>query len=275
MKPKLTYCMELLALSAILALAPSAAYAEGGTFLLPENAATYGAKIDDLYYGVLYLTGGAFVAVLITLIYFCVRYRSRDGARAHYSHGNSWNALALSGSLALLVFLGIDMNVVRMSNAAAKELKNPPESADALHVQVLAQQFSWSFRYPGADGKFGPTDKKFMDSTNTFGVDRDHKDGEDDIISEGVLCVPFGKPIVLEMRSKDVIHSFFLVNFRVKQDVVPGMKTQIWFQSTRTGEFEIACAELCGMMHSQMSAILTVREEAQYKEWMTEKEKYQ
>lgn len=258
-----------IALAAIAGGCAQAAEANGYSWLLPEDAGTYGYKIDALYGALLYSTGIAFLIVVAALAYFCVRYRARKGTKALYTHGDSWKSMAVTGTLALMVFLGIDMNTVRLSNAAAKDIQHPPENSMRVHVQ--AQQFSWMFHYPGADGKFGRTDPQFITDTNLFGVDPNDPDGKDDIMNEGVLCVPDNKPVVLEMRSRDVIHSFFLPNFRVKQDVVPGMKTQLWFQSTRTGTFEIACAELCGMLHSQMSGILSVRTQAEFEKWLKEK----
>lgn len=239
--------------------------------MLPENVCVYGDKVDHIYYMLLILTGIAAVAVLGSLLYFCIRYRAKKGVKAHYTYGNSWSALGLTGTLALTVFLTIDMNTVRMSNAAARETQKTPDAKDAVHIQVLAQQFSWSFRYPGADGKFGRNDLKKSDSDNLFGLDSSDKDAHDDVVIEGLLCVPVNKPIVLEIRSKDVIHSFFLPNFRIKQDAVPGMKTTIWIQATRTGDFDIACAELCGMLHSQMAARLQVRSEEEFQVWLKKK----
>jgi len=260
----------VLALLAGLAGRSAAAAEETGySWLLPEDAGTYGHKVDVLYGALLYSTSIAFLIVVAALAYFCVRYRAKKGSKAQYTHGDSWKAMGVTGTLALMVFICIDMNTVRLSNAAAKDMQHPPEGAMRVHVQ--AQQFSWMFHYPGADGKFGRTDAKFISDSNLFGVDPADPDGKDDVMNEGVICVPVNTPVVLEMRSRDVIHSFFLPNFRVKQDVVPGMRTQLWFQATRTGTFEIACAELCGMLHSQMSGILSVRTQAEFEKWLKEK----
>jgi cytochrome c oxidase subunit II len=260
-----------LAAALLLFVAAPKAFAESSiSWMLPENVSTYGGKIDSLFIALVWLTGAAFAAVVISLLYFCLRYRAQEGKKAEYTHGNSFKAMAVTGTLALLVFVGIDMNVVRMSNAAAKELYAIPKD-NALRVQVLAQQFSWGFRFPGPDGKFGRCDFKKADSTNIFGIDENDPDGKDDVVTEGALSVPVGVPVVLEMRAKDVIHSFFLPHFRVKQDVVPGMTTSMWFQATRTGEFEIACAELCGMLHSKMGGVMTVRDQAGFENWLKER----
>jgi cytochrome c oxidase subunit 2 len=253
----------------LLSLAPFALRAqEAAITMLPENVCTYGSKIDHLYYTIFYTTAAAAAVVMGALLYFCLRYRQRDGARAHYTHGNSWTALGVTGSLAAMVFLGIDVNTVRLSNSAARETQHMPDGGDVIHIQVAAQQFAWYFRYPGVDGKFGKNDFKKANTDNPFGVDRDDPTGKDDIQVEGVCCVPVDRPIVFEIRSKDVIHSFFLPNFRIKQDAIPGMKNHIWIQATRTGDFDIACTELCGMMHSQMGGMLKVRTDAEYQQWL-------
>src|SRR5689334_13995529 len=136
----------------LLSLAPLALRAqEAAITMLPENVCTYGSKIDHLYYTIFYTTAGAAAVVMGALLYFCLRYRQRDGARAHYTHGNSWTALGVTGSLAAMVFLGIDVNTVRLSNSAARETQHMPDGADVIHIQVAAQQFAWYFRYPGVD----------------------------------------------------------------------------------------------------------------------------
>jgi len=236
--------------------------------MLPENVSTYGGKIDHLYYTLMALTGTAGIAVLCSLVYFCIRYRHKVGTPAHYTHGNSWGALGLSGSLALMVFVAIDMNTVRLSNAAARESQHLPDEKNAIRIQVLAQQFAWSFRYAGPDGQFGKFDLKKSNSENLFGIDKHDRAGKDDVQIEGVVCIPVNRPVIFEIRSKDVIHSFFLPNFRIKQDAMPGMKNSIWVQATRTGDFDIACTEMCGMMHSQMAGRLLVKEQKEYEQWL-------
>jgi cytochrome c oxidase subunit II len=247
-------------------LAGSARADEVLSRLLPPDVGTYGHLVDRLFFVLIYLTGAAFLIVVAAVIYFCIRYRATATRRAEYTHGNSWRALAVTTTLALVVFISIDMNTVRLSNAAAKAMQNPPENA--MVVKVLAQQFSWSFRFAGRDGKFGKADMSLADSDNLFGVVGSDPHGKDDIVVEGLLCVPVNQPVVLIMESKDVLHSLFLPHFRVKQDVVPGMQTQMWFQCTKPGEYEIACAELCGMLHSQMGGRLRVYEQQEYEDWL-------
>jgi cytochrome c oxidase subunit 2 len=120
---------------------------------------------------------------------------------------------------------------------------------DALQVEILAEQFAWNIRYPGPDGKLNTAD---------------------DIVTLNQLHFPVGKAVVATLRSKDVIHSFFLPEFRVKQDAVPGMSTRIWFDGMRTGHWEIACAELCGLGHYRMKGFVTVETPQEFEKWLAE-----
>ena len=258
----------LLAALGLLALPARADLGDSFKWMLPESASSYAPSVDRLYFYLIVTTGTAFAIVICAVVYLCVRYRHREGRKAYYTHGNSWSATALTLFLAMTVFTCIDLNVVRMSNAAAKETQTYPDDAHALHIQVLAQQFNWRFHYAGPDGKFGHANMSKDSAENFFGLDTSEADARDDITSEGSLCVPVNTPVILEIRAKDVIHSFFIPNFRIKQDAVPGMKTQCWFMATKVGDYDVACAQLCGMMHSQMHANLMVREQKEYEEWL-------
>jgi cytochrome c oxidase subunit 2 len=143
--------------------------------------------------------------------------------------------------------------------------------ANATIIQVTGEQFSWNFHYPGADGQFGRTDTKLITATNTIGLDREDPAAKDDVVSIAVMHAVLNKPVRIRLRSKDVIHSFFLPNFRLKQDAVPGMAIEVWFTPTKTGPFEVACAELCGLGHYRMKAALTVDEsQEKFNEWLAE-----
>jgi cytochrome c oxidase subunit 2 len=143
--------------------------------------------------------------------------------------------------------------------------------ADAYTVQVTGEQFQWNFHYPGADGAFGRTDNSLISTTNFIGLDRNDPAGRDDIVVLNQMHIPSNRPIRVRLRSKDVTHSFFLPNLRVKQDAVPGMQIEIWFTPTRPGTYEIACAELCGLGHYRMKGILTIDEsEEAFNAWLVE-----
>ena len=145
-------------------------------------------------------------------------------------------------------------------------LEVPP---DAVSIEVTAQQFMWNARYPGPDGMLGKTDPKLIDeATNSLGVVESDPAGKDDILTVNEITVPVNRTVKIRLKSKDVIHSFFLPNFRVKQDAIPGMTPEVVFVPTRTGNFEVACAELCGLAHYRMRAFFNVVTEAQYQDWL-------
>jgi cytochrome c oxidase subunit 2 len=264
-----------LALSGLLGSAGAEEAQSRLAWMLPEGISHYGDKVDTLYHTLVYTTALVFGLVLAILIYMCVRYRAKVGRKAYFTHGDSWKATALTGSLAVCVFVGIDMNCVRLSEQASEVARTPPDLAGATQVQVVAKQFSWHFRYPGNDGKFGKMNMKKANDINNFGASAKDPDGKDDLQVEGTMAVPVNKPVVIELRSRDVIHSFFLPSMRFKQDCVPGMRSTFWFLPTKTGKYDIACTELCGMMHSQMAGTLKVLEEADYKKWLKEQIEYQ
>jgi|SRR5262245_5895312 len=154
-------------------------------------------------------------------------------------------------------------------------LNQPPSGA--IRIEVTGQQFVWHFRYPGVDGRFGTIDPKLYDDVDNsigarpgpLGIDPRDPAGQDDLVVSS-LVVPIGRPVNLTLRSKDVIHDFFVPALRIKHDAVPGMLINIHFEATKEGRYEIACAELCGLLHHQMRAYLDVKSQADYESWMKE-----
>lgn len=215
------------------------------TWWLPDQSSTVAAPIDDLFYLILWITSAVFAIVFVALIWFMIRYRYRSDRRAIYSHGNNKLEVAWTVIPALiLVFLGI------ISQSVWSDIKQDVPGADtSLVVDVRPRQFQWDIRYAGADNKF-----------NT----------PDDITTINQLHVPVNKAVVLNMDAQDVIHSFFVPEFRIKQDAVPGMITRFWFTATKTGGYEIACAELCGLGHYRMRGFLTVHQPADFDTWYAE-----
>src|SRR5262249_9441207 len=215
-------------------------------FWFPALASEHGARIDSLFMAVLIVSGIAFVLVQGALGYFVARYGENGRERASYWHDNpKAEAILLITTaviLTVLVFMGQRV-------WASIYFSNIP--TDATIVQVTGEQFSWTFHYAGPDGKFGRSDTKLITSTNAIGLDRTDPDAKDDVMMP-IMHAPVNKPVRVQLRSKDVIHSFFLPNFRVKQDAVPGMGIEVWFTPTVAGEYEIACAELCGLGHYRM-----------------------
>jgi len=140
--------------------------------------------------------------------------------------------------------------------------------ADPLLVEVVGKQFEWIVRYPGKDGTFGPYDFKWVNGAdNPLGLDEDDDLATDDVIAKE-LYLPVGRPVSIRLRTHDVIHSFFVPEFRVKQDLIPGFPTEVRFTPTRTGEFELACTELCGLGHYTMNTQVKVLEAAEFDQWL-------
>jgi len=215
----------------------------------PKDVSLDGYRIDKvIQYTDLVITI-YFGIVILAMLYFVVKYRARPGHKADYDHGNSKKHVMATLAVGLLVFFSVDTVIETMSFRDLKEaFWNFPKGENVVRVEVMPQQFAWNFRYPGADGKF-----------NT----------DDDLIpAQNQMHVPVGKPIVIQIAPWDVIHSFYIPNFRVKQDATPGMVNAMWFQALETGEFEIACAELCGNSHYKMKGYLTVDSQEDYENWL-------
>ncbi len=206
---------------------------------LPPAASTFAGDIDFMFTLILVITGIALVVVEAGVISFAIRYRARPGRRAFYTHGSAKAEVVWSAVPAVtVVILGI------MSNGLWTKIKGRDSvPAGAYPIGVRAKQFEWRFTYPGPDGQFGTAD---------------------DFTVRNQLHVPVGRPVVVHLTAEDVIHSFFVPEFRLKQDAVPGMDIQAWFQATKVDSLELGCAELCGMGHYKMRARVWVWPAEQY-----------
>jgi cytochrome c oxidase subunit 2 len=219
----------------------------------PQLASVRGGDIDGVFSAVLIVTGIAFVGVQGVLGYFVARYGAKGTERAGYWHDNPKAEAGLLIGTAVIMTILVFMGQRVWANIYFTEA--PPGS---LEVQVTGEQFAWNFHYAGPDGVFGRTDAKLITDTNQIGLDRKDPAAKDDIVVLNEMHAVVGKPLKVRLRSKDVIHSFFLPNMRVKQDAVPGMSILVWLEPTKTGDFELACAELCGLGHYRMKAKLVV-----------------
>ncbi|HWT79567.1 MAG TPA: cytochrome c oxidase subunit II, partial [Candidatus Methylomirabilis sp.] len=186
---------------------------------LPENVSTFGGEIDSLFYLIYYLTGAVFILVTVTMIVFLVMYRQRQGRRAIYSHGNTTLEIIWT-VVPAVIFVTLSF----MSQATWARIKGQAPPGD-VEVRVTGKQFNWEIVYPGPDGKFGTPD---------------------DLMAENDLHVPVGKVVWVYLGSKDVIHSFYLPNLRLRQDAVPGREILVWFKATKPGKYEMPCSQLCG-----------------------------
>jgi len=270
MKSKSLGRIEALLLSlSLLALVVIAIVTLSGRFWwLPPLASEHGRQIDFLFTTTLVITGAVFILVQLLLAFLVFRYSGSKERKAIYFTENktlelAWTIIPAT-ILTILIFFGGRL-------WSKIQLSEPPK--DAFKVEVWGEQFRWTFRYPGKDGKFGRVDLKLISVENPLGIDKNDPASKDDIFffaGEENMRIPVNKPVIVYLRSKDVIHSFYVPHFRVKQDAVPGMITRTWFVPTEKGEFEYACAELCGLGHYMMRGVIVVDDEEKVQQWLSE-----
>lgn len=225
-------------------------------------------QMDDALMLTLVMTAVVFVVINLFVAYAVVRFRHREGVRASAEHGNKtleWWLIAAT-TVGIVVLLAPGLSVYA-------RLITPP--ADAMQFEVLGQQWQWHYRLPGRDGKLGRTDVRHMSATNPFGVSPDDPNGQDDLLVEGQeIHVPVGRPVRVMLRAQDVLHDFFVPQFRTRMNMVPGMVTSFWFTPTTTGRFEVMCAQLCGIGHFNMRSYVVVEDAAAYAGWLAAQPTY-
>lgn len=232
-------------------------------WLLPV-ASAHGVDVDRLIYTTLAVTGIVFVLVHLLIAAFVWRYGARGTGRASYWHDDRTLELTYTLVPAAVLVTLISMGAVVWTRM------HSPAPADAMVVEVRGEQFGWLFRYPGPDGLFGQVDPARINvKDNPMGLDPADPASADDIVTRE-LHLPVNRPVRVRIRSKDVIHSFFIPAFRVKQDAVPGMTIEIWFTPTREGSYEIACAQLCGIGHYIMRGKITVESTEAVQTWLAQ-----
>lgn len=239
-----------MSLSSLSAMLLSAVKPESGIGL-PYDASADGHYIDLL----INLTHIANIILFVIMCAWmgiaCLKHNRHH--EAAYDHGSSKRSVTIALSVSALIFFVVDGNLFGQTmfdlQHAFWNFDQPAADPSTVKVEVNAHQWAWDFRYAGPDGKF-----------NT----------EDDIVTWNELHVPKGRPVYIQLASTDVIHSLYLPNFRVKQDAMPGMINKMWFRPKETGEFDIGCAQHCGVHHYKMKGHLTVHEEADFDRWMAE-----
>jgi cytochrome c oxidase subunit II len=246
---------------------------------LPESVSAHSAGIDHQFKITMIVIGAGFALTHAALGYAVWRYRAKNGERASHSSGNARVEMILA-AITAAVFITLAISGQRVWARLRMNQAAPTPLMDAMRIEAVAQQFAWNFRYPGADGKFGRVAPKlYNDADNSIGarpgplgIDPADPAGKDDVVTT-TLVAPVNRPISLTLRSKDVIHDFYVPALRLKQDAVPGMRINIHFTATREGRYEIACAELCGQFHHQMRAYLEVKSPRDYEEWLNNSSK--
>lgn len=234
-------------------------YGAAANIWLPPDVSESGHNIDHLFMFILWLTGAVFIATEGALFWFLWKYNAGSNrGPVKYTHGSHsleivWTILP---AVTLLFIAIYQMNAwadAKMRNPSAFLPDGRPDP-NVVEIEVLARQFEWRLRYPGKDHKLGTPD---------------------DLFTVNDIHVPVGKTVLVELKSGDVLHSFFLPNLRVKQDAVPGMRIPVWFKPMQIGWYDLPCAELCGWGHYKMKGRLTVESEEDYQAWLEQLSKEQ
>ncbi len=208
------------------------------------------------------VTGVVFIALNVFLVWVVIKYRHREGSKAHYEPEST----KIEWWLSIVTSIGVVAMLAPGLWAWVQVVKVPD---DAKVVEVVGQQWHWSFRFPGEDGALGQTAIDLMTVDNPFGMKSDDPAGLDDVlVANGELHLPLDTPYKFVLRSKDVLHNFTVPQFRVKMDLIPGMTPYVWLTPTRTGRFDILCEELCGIGHFAMRGAVVVDEQAVFDDWL-------
>ncbi|MFP3941606.1 MAG: cytochrome c oxidase subunit II [Thermoanaerobaculia bacterium] len=249
---------------------------------MPELASAHGAELDRLMSYVHWLMAVLFVGWLAFFVFLLVRFNRRRNPRASYTGPKTKASSYVEGGVALAEAVLLVGFSIPLWYDRVDAFPSPEE--DAVEVRVVGEQFAWNVHYPGPDGVFGRTDAALVNQqTNPLGIDRSDPAAEDDVTAVNQLRLPVDRPAIVHLSSKDVIHSFMLNEFRVKQDAIPGMDVPAHFTPTvttaemreRKGDpsfnYEIACAQLCGLGHYRMRGFVTIETQEEFDRWLAER----
>ena len=225
-------------------------------------------QMDDTLTITLVITGLFFVVINLLVGYIVWRFRHRAGHRAAYAPENPKLERWLIGLTAVCIIALLAPGLIVYA-----EYVRPPH--DAMVMEVVGQQWQWAFRFPGKSGQLGTTDPRFVSGTNPLGLNPDDPNGQDNILVMGPeVHLPLNRPIKVLLRSKDVLHDFYVPPFRARMNMVPGMVTSFWFTPTKTGRFDILCAQLCGLGHYNMRGHVVVEEQAAFDTWLAKQQTF-
>jgi cytochrome c oxidase subunit II len=234
---------------------------------MPVAASAHAAQIDQMTVLTHWLMAILFVGWGSFFVFTLIRFRSSanpkanyEGVKSHFASYIEWTVAAIE--LVLIVVFAIP--------AWAARVDTFPQENQATVVRIVAEQFAWNVQYPGGDGQFGRTKPELMAADNPLGLDKTDPAAKDDITTINQLNLPVGKPVIIHLSSKDVIHSFSLIQMRVKQDIIPGQSIPLWFTPTVTGDWEINCSQLCGLGHYRMRGFYSIKTQEAYDTWLKE-----
>ena len=234
---------------------------------LPIQASEHAHEIDEMIILIHWLMAVLFVGWGAFYVYTLIRFRASANPKADYtgvtSHTSSYLEITVAVIEAVLL-IGFAVP------AWAHRVNDIPPEEEATVVNVIGKQFEWISHYPGEDGRWGRRDISLITPTNTIGLDRGDPNGADDIVSINQLNLPVNKPVIVNLTSQDVIHSFGIAEMRVKQDAVPGLQIPVWWVPTQVGNWEVNCSQLCGLGHYRMRGFVTIMEQEEYDAWLAE-----
>src|SRR5262245_31926821 len=237
---------------------------------LPPAASTHAAEIDQMTAVVHWLMLVLFVGWGAFFVFVLFRFRKSANPKASYTGAKG--KFAKSTEVAVAIFEAVLLLVYAIPAWATRVAAFPAEN-EAVVVRVTAEQFAWNVHYPGADGVFGRREVRLVAPDNLIGLDKTDPNAKDDIVTINQLNLPVDRPVLIHLSTKDVIHSFGLVEMRVKQDAIPGLDIPVWFIPNRIGEYELACSQLCGLGHFRMKGFVSVKSEADFRNWLAEEAK--
>ena len=225
--------------------------------------------MDDTITLTFWVGGGVFVAVCLFMIYCVIRYQYKDDRRAEYKPEDKKLEKILTWATTLGVAALLAPGLIIWN-----QYVNVPKNA--IEVDVMAWQWGWQYRLPGEDGKLGTTQVRNIADNNPFGINPDDPFGKDDIMVESdVINLENNRPVKILLRSVDVLHNWYVPQFRAKMDAVPGTVTFYWFEPNKVGEYEVLCAEYCGVGHYAMRGGVIVQDKIEYENWISEQETFQ
>lgn len=249
---------------------------------LPPDASTHGLQLDNLTALVHWFMLVLFVGWGLFFIYTLIRFRRKANPVASYAGAKGHFSTYGEAGVVLIEVILLSAFAVPIW---ANRVGNVPDKSEAVEVRVVAEQFAWNIHYPGADGQFGRTDVKLVDTqTNPLGLDRNDPAAQDDITTINQLHLPVNRPALIYLSSKDVIHSFFLPVMRVKQDAIPGQVIPVYFTPSQVNPpeaqlpmcavkkqcWQIACAQLCGITHAAMVGYLNIHTQEDFAKWLAD-----
>ena len=237
---------------------------------LPPQASTHAGEIDHMIVLVHWLMLVLFVGWGAFFLFVLFRFRKGANPKADYVGAKGKIAKGTEIGVAIVEVI---LLLVYAIPAWATRVGTFPSESEATVVRVTAKQFEWISHYPGADGRFGRRDIARVAADNPIGLVRSEPDAKDDIVTTNQLNLPVDRPVLVQLTSLDVIHSFGLFEMRVKQDAIPGMEIPVWFVPNKTGQYEIACSQLCGIGHFRMRGFVNIQSDADFRNFLAEEAK--